>query len=89
MDTQELQDPDKVSAIWVNNLNSIVNKMNNTQSSMIGMKPKEVIKRDTVMLDESETYPEKDVLPEDGLYRYLYQPGENMETKKAELQTLS
>ena len=83
MDTQELQDPEKVSAIWVNNLNSIVNKMNNTQSSMIGMKPKEVIKRDTVMLDESETYPEKDVLPEDGLYRYLYQPGEQHGDQKS------
>ena len=35
MDAQELQDPEKVSAIWVKNLNEIVNKMNNTVSSMI------------------------------------------------------
>ena len=29
MDAQELQDPEKVSTIWVNNLNKTVNKMNN------------------------------------------------------------
>ena len=32
MDAQELQGPEKVSTIWVKNLNSIVNKMNNTKS---------------------------------------------------------
>ena len=73
MDAQELQDPEKVSAIWVKNLNKIVNKMNNTVSSMIGMKPKDAIKLDAVPLDKK--YPEETVLPEDGLYRYLYQPG--------------
>ena len=74
MDAQELHDPEKVSTIWVRNLNSIVTKMNNTKSSMIDMKPKDVIKLDTVKLDN--TYPEENVLHEDGLYRYLYQPGE-------------
>ena len=48
MDPQELQDPKNVSTIWVNNLNKIVNKMNNTESSMIGMKPKDAIKLDTI-----------------------------------------
>ena len=74
MDAQELQDPDKVSTIWVENFNKIVSKMNNTVSSMIGMKPKDAIKQGTVPLDK--TYAEETVLPEDGLYRYLYQPGE-------------
>ena len=74
MDAQELQDPEKVSTIWVKNLKNIVNKMNNTESSMTGMKPKDAIKLDTVSLDK--TYPEETVLPEDGLYRYLYKPGE-------------
>ena len=41
---------------------------------MIGMKPKDAIKLDTVPLDKK--YPEETVLPEYGLYRYLYQPGE-------------
>ena len=74
MDAQELQDPEKVSTIWVKNLNKIVNKMNNTKSSMIGMKPKDAIKLDTVPLDKE--CPEETVLPKDELYRFLYQPGE-------------
>ena len=31
MAAQELQDPEKVSTIWVKNLNKIVNKMKNTE----------------------------------------------------------
>ena len=56
MDAQELQDPEKVSTIWVRHLNKIVNMMNNTKLSMIDMKPKNAIKLDTVPLDR--TYPE-------------------------------
>ena len=74
MDVQEFQDPEKVSTIWVKNLNKIVNKMNNTKSSMIGVKPKNATKLDIAPLDKK--YPEEIVLTEDGLYRYLYQPGE-------------
>ena len=40
MDAQELQDSEKVSTIWVTNLNKTVNKINNTVSSMLGMNPK-------------------------------------------------
>ena len=53
MDAQELQDPEKVSTIWVKILNKIVNKMNNTISSMIGMKPKDANKLDTVPRDKN------------------------------------
>ena len=67
MDAQELQDSEKVSAIWVKNLNKIVNKMNNTKSSMIGMKPKDAIKPDIVPLNK--TYLKETILREDGLYR--------------------
>ena len=74
MDAQELEDPEKVSTICVKNLSKIVNKTNNTESSMIGMKPKDAIKLDNVSLDK--IYPKETVLPEDGLYSYLYQPGE-------------
>ena len=80
MDAQELEEPGKESTIWVKNLNKIVNKMNNTKSSMIDIKPKDAIKLDTVPLDK--TYPKETVLPEDGLYRYLYQPGEQQGNKK-------
>ena len=73
-DDQELQDPEKVSIIWVKNLNKIVKEMNNTKSSMIDMKPKDATKLDTVPVDKK--YPEETVLPEDGLYRYLYQLGQ-------------
>ena len=52
MDAQELQDPEKVSTIWVKNLNKIVSRMNNTVSSMIGMKPKDAVKLDTVPRDK-------------------------------------
>ena len=48
------------------------------------MKPKDAIKLDTVPLNKK--YPNETVLPEDGLYRYLYQPG--IETKKDERRTL-
>ena len=48
--------------------------MNNTILPMIGMKPKNAIKLDTIPLDKA--YPKETVLPDDGLYRYLYQPGE-------------
>ena len=74
MDAQGLQNPKKVSTIWVKNVSSTVNKMSNTKPSLIDMKPKDAIKLDTVQLNK--TYPEESVLPEDGLYRHLHQPGE-------------
>ena len=43
---------------------------------MIGMKPKDAIKLKEVSLVTRESYPPEEVLPEDGLYRYLLQPGE-------------
>ena len=50
MDAQELQDPEKVSRIWVKYLNKTMNKMNNTVSLMIGMKLKDAIKLATIPL---------------------------------------
>ena len=47
---------------------------------MIGVKPKDEIKLDAVLLDK--TYPEETVLPEDDLYRYFYQPGEQHRDQK-------
>ena len=74
MDAQELQDPEKVLTICAKYLNKIVKKMNSTKSSMIDMKPRDAVKLDTVSL--GKIFPEETVLPEDGLYRCLYQPGE-------------
>ena len=72
-DAQQLQGPEKGSTIWVKNLDPAVKGMNNIISLMIGMKPKDAIKLDTFPLDKK--YPKEIVLPGDGLYRYLYQPG--------------
>ena len=81
MDAQVLQDPEKKSTNWVKNLKKAVNKMSNTASSMIDMKPKEAIKLDTVSLDKK--YPKETILLEDGFYRYLYQPGEQHGDQKS------
>ena len=43
---------------------------------MIGMKPKDAFKLKEVPLVKQENYPPEEVLPEDGFYRYLLQPGE-------------
>ena len=43
---------------------------------MIGMEPKDAIKLEDVPLVKEEEYPKEEIAPIDGLYRYLYQPGE-------------
>ena len=75
-DAQELNDPEKVSATWVKHLYGLVDELNDTETEMIRMKPKDAIVLDQVPLVAQESYPEEEVLPEDGLYRYLLQPGE-------------
>ena len=69
MNTQELQNPKKVSKIWVKNVDAAVRRWNNTVSLVIGMKPKDAIKQGTVPLDKK--YREETLLPKDGLYRYI------------------
>ena len=49
-DAQELNDPEKVLATWVKQLYGLVDKLNNTETQMTGMKPKDVIKLDQVPL---------------------------------------
>ena len=49
-DALELNDPDKVSATWVKHLYGLVGKLNDTETDMIGMKPKDVIKLNQVPL---------------------------------------
>ena len=75
-DAQELSDPEKVSATWVKHRYGLVDELNDTTTEMIGMKPKDAIKLDEVPLVNQESYPGEEVLPEDGLYQYLLQPGE-------------
>ena len=75
-DAQELNDPEKVSATWVKLLYGLVDELNGTETQMIGMKLKDAIKLIKVSLINRENYPPENTLPEDGLYRYLLQPGE-------------
>ena len=49
---------------------------------MIGMKPKDAIILNEVPLVAQESYPEEEVLLEDGLYRYLLQPGEEHDDQR-------
>ena len=81
-DAQELNDPEKVSSRWVKHLYGLVDKLNNTETEMIGMKPKDAIKLNEVPLVTPESYPPEEVLPEDGLYLYLLQPSEEHDDQR-------
>ena len=87
MDAQELQDPEKVLTNWAKNLTKTVNKMNNTVSSMIGMKTKDAIKLDTVPLDKN--IQKKPYYPRMDYIDTFISLANNMETKKDGQQTLS
>ena len=73
-DAQELTDPEKVSSRWVKHLYGLVDELNDMETEMIEMKPKDAIKLDEVPLVNQESYSPEEVLPEDGSYRYLLQP---------------
>ena len=75
-DAQELNDPEKVSSRWVKHLYGLVDELNDRETEMIGMKPKDAIKLKEVPLVNQEAYPPEEVLPEDGLYHY--NPVKNM-----------
>ena len=72
-DTQELNDPKKVSLSWVKRPYGLVDELNDTKSQMPGMKSKDAIELKEVSLVEN--YPPEDRFPKDGLYRCLLQPG--------------
>ena len=67
-DAQELNDPEKVSLRWVKHLYGLAEELNDMETEMIGMKPKDAIKLDEIPLVNREIYPPEEVLPEDGLY---------------------
>ena len=49
-DAQELNDPEKVLSRWVKHLYGLVDELNDTETVMIGMKPKDAIKLNEVPL---------------------------------------
>ena len=73
-DVQELNNIEKVLSTWVMYLYGLKDQLNDTETQMTGMKPKEAIALKKVLLVES--YQPGDTLPEDGSYHYLLQPGE-------------
>ena len=81
-DAQKLNDPEKVSSRWVKHLYGLVGELNEMETEMIGMKPKDAFKLKEVPLVARESYPPEEVLPEDGLYRYLLQPGEEHDDQR-------
>ena len=54
----------------------LADELNDTETEMIGIKPKDAIKLNEIPLVARESYPPEELLPEDGLYRYLLQPSE-------------
>ena len=49
-DAQELSDPEKISSRWVKHLYGLVDELNDTETEIIGMKPKDAIVLDQVPL---------------------------------------
>ena len=58
-DAQEVNDPKWVSATWVKHLYGLVDELNDMQTEMTGMKPKDAILLDQVPLVKWENYPKK------------------------------
>ena len=81
-DAQELNDPEKVSSRWVKHLYGLADELNDMETEMTGMKPKDAIKLNEVPLVNEEAYPSEEVLLEDGLYQYLLQPGEEHDDQR-------
>ena len=69
-DAQGLNDPKKVSSRWVKHLYGLVDELNDMETEMIGMKPKDAIKLKEVPLVARESY------------RYLLQPGEEHDDQR-------
>ena len=61
---------------YVKHLYGLVDKLNDAETQMIGMKPRNAIKLNQVPLVNQENYPPEDTLPKDGSYHYLLQPSE-------------
>ena len=80
-DAQELKNPEKDSRIWVKYLYKTVTNLNSKKLDRIGMTPAKAIKQNEVTLKFKDFSKEK-VLPEDGLFRYLLEPGEGNDDQK-------
>ena len=70
---------------WVKHLYRLLDRLNDTEMQMTGMKPKDAIELKEVPLVNRENYLPEGTLPEDGLYHYILQPGKehNDQCKRA------
>ena len=80
-DAQELNDPEKVSLRWVKHLYGLVDELNDTETEMIGMKPKDAIKLKEV--PERVIHQKRYCLKMDCIDTY-YNPVKNTMTSDAE-----
>ena len=78
--TQELNDPEQVSLTLAKHLYELADYLNETKTQIIVMSLKEAIELKGVPL--VERHPMEDKLPEDGLYHYLLQPGEEHDDQR-------
>ena len=76
---QELNHPERVSSTWAKRLYGL-DCLNETKTQMTGMSPKEAIELKEVPV--VKRYPSEDKLPDDRLYHYLLQPGEEQDDKR-------
>ena len=80
-DAQELNNPSKDSKVWVKYLYKIVSQLNNNKLDRIETTPSKAVKLENVTLKFKDIETE-DVYPEDGLFRYLLEPGEENQDQK-------
>ena len=57
--TQELNDSEKVLLTWVKHLYGLVDQLNDMETQMTGMKPKDVIGLKEIPLINQESYPSR------------------------------
>ena len=71
---QELNDPSKDSSTWFKYLNKTVSNLNRRKLKRLGMTPAKVVKLEEALDLNPQQHAKQ--LPEDGLFQYLLQPGE-------------
>ena len=79
---QELNDPEKVSLTWVKHLYGLIDQLNDTETQMIGMKPKDVIGLKEVIL--VEIIPQKTHCLRTDCIVIYYNPAKSMTTSARE-----
>ena len=81
-DAQELNDPEKVSSRCVRHLYGLVDKLNNMETEMIGMKPKDAIKLKEVPLVAQESSLQKRYFLRMGHIVTYYNPVKNNDDQR-------